>query len=196
MTGRKLTTKTSITEEVPEIVCETQPTNVQVIEEMLKVWQNCTAEDQFLPFYVSPRAKHILEDGFSKDAREFANIVIDIKKSFPDFKFYYESITEPTPNKVVIEGLRASGTHKGEPYSVAPGLLPAIPTTGKYIINDEERFIFAMKDHKVKTCHIIALGGFTGPPGLYEQIGGSMAPPAPTATATITEEEEEEEEEE
>ena len=86
MTGRKLSTKTSITEEVPEIVCETQPTNVQVIEEMLKVWQNCTAEDQFLPFYVSPRAKHILEDGFSKDAREFANIMIDIKKSFPDFK--------------------------------------------------------------------------------------------------------------
>ena len=55
----------------------------------------------------------------------------------------------------------------------APGL-PAIPATGKFRENDEERFCLKLNQGKIVSCHVIALGTYTGFAGFYEQIGGSL----------------------
>ena len=117
------------------------------------------------------------EDGYSISSREWVHACTVIKASFPNMRFDYESIKEAGPSKVAVEGLRFSGTHSGEPYSFAPPF-PAIPATGIHVENDEERLELGMEDGKIKSMLVISLGLHTGPPGVYEKIGGSLIPPS------------------
>lgn len=103
--------------------------------------------------------------------------LVDLHRSFPDFKITYTSMSEPEPDVVCIDGWRVEGTHTGEPYSCLPGVFPAIEATGIKCVNDDERLWIEMKEHKMDKIHVLAVNGTSGCSGFYEQIGGSMVPP-------------------
>jgi len=146
--------------------------------EIAKAWMessNKRKNDEMLAAFMSPKCKVYLEDGFNTTAQTFCDEMGRIYQSFPDFKFTYESVCTEGTNTVVINGMYASGTHTGAPYSCDPRKFPEIPATNKHIVNEEERFVFKFTDdNKLKSFQVVAIGGMTGPAGLYEQVGGSI----------------------
>ena len=164
--------------------------NVELAKKLVDVYNSndLTVKAVTKLFVCDNKKRYIFEDGQSLKVGEVAQAQILIRKSFPDFKFNYTSMEVLLgPNTVTIEGLQASGTHTGEPFTYAP-TIPAIPATGIHCANDEERAIIEFDDEtgKIKTIRVISMGTKTGLIGLYEQIGGgSGGPPQPAAATSL-----------
>ena len=134
-------------------------------------------EEDFMAFFFSEKSLMVPEDHQGYPAREVAKGFCNLYRSFPDLHFSYKSIKETKPNCVFVDGIEATGTHTGEPYTFVPGVFPAIPAAGTRVKNDEESSLFKMRDGKIGTWEIVAFGSLTGPAGFYEQIGGSLPVP-------------------
>lgn len=147
--------------------------NIKCAEQMLDHWNNFRGVDAMLECFSSKKALFAPEDFPALSVEVMAQGHINLMKSFPDMKFTYKKIIEEEPNLVRVEGLVCSGTHTGEPYSMAPGF-PAIPATGKFCQNDEEQLYVTLVDNKIEKVEIVAFGSVTGPAGFYEQIGGDL----------------------
>ncbi|CAB9525225.1 expressed unknown protein [Seminavis robusta] len=160
--------------ELPEEIWHAKPVKVKIVEDWIKN-SNRHRSDKLLEAFASGRSKVHLEDGFSTHAETFCDGMQNIYEAFPDFAFHYDSIEQENSTTVAVEGLVASGTHTGAPYTIDAKHFPAIPATGRHVINDEERFVFVFTDdNKIKSFAVIGFGNVTGPPGLYEQIGGNV----------------------
>jgi hypothetical protein len=155
-----------------EIWQEGQSDNISLALALWDSWNNFTSADDMMAHFVSEESAAIAEDHPPIPARATAEGIGRLHASFPEIKFAYKSIEQKGPDRVVIEGIRCSGTHTGVPYSMVPGVFPAIEATGIACINDEERFWFNIKDNKIDTLEVVALGTLSGPAGFYEQIGG------------------------
>ena len=121
---------------------------VQTAEALVAQWNDPNInEDDFIQLYVDPEKQcQFLEDGFHKfTPRQVAQAAIMFRKSFPNLQFTYDSI-EVVGNKVTIEGFMCTGTHTGALFSMLPGIYPAIPTTGKHCINDEEQLCMELDE--------------------------------------------------
>lgn len=151
--------------------------NVKVVEEFFQRFNSFESVESLEEMFLHPdQSKFRLEDGFSMTPKEWAEGSLLVYNSFPNMKFEFKELKETGPNEVVAEGLNFSGTHTGAPFTFAPPF-PEIPTTGIHVVNDEERFVFRLKDGKIDVLTVIALGTYTGPPGVYEQVGGRLVPP-------------------
>lgn len=95
-------------------------------------------------------------------------------ESMPDFKFSARLVEEVTMENgtsfVVVHDLVAGGTHTGQPYQFGP--YPLIVASGKYVKNDPEMVRFYFEGDKVCRAEILKAGKFSGPAGLYTQLGG------------------------
>lgn len=154
----------------------------KIAEDCVNAWNAYIPEDrtayleQLMSFFQSEDTPIILEDG-EKYVPEACNQLFDITfQSFPDFHMSFSEVKEMGPNKVLLDGLSATGTHKGAPYSIMPGALPAVAPSGKYIANDEQRLIFHFDDNqKIEKLEVIALGAHTGFVGFYTLAGGDLS---------------------
>jgi len=161
-----------------------KPRNIQVAEAFMASWNNFTnanGREVAVALFTTPNATCHYEDGLKLKADEVMDALELIFKSFPDTKFAHGEITIPKDNKkyVIIDGFQFSGTHTGAPYSMVPGVFPEIEAAGTHAVNDEERIILKLDDdYKIRSMEVVAFGSMTGPPGLYEQIGGSLVPPS------------------
>ncbi|CAB9530051.1 hypothetical protein SEMRO_2722_G335590.1 [Seminavis robusta] len=136
--------------------------------------------DMWISYFESAEdSKIILEDGEAYSPAACAPLLYATYLSFPDLAFPHAPIKDnpKDPNSVDIEEIYVSGTHKGAPYTLMPGALPEVPPSGKFISNDEQRFLLKMKNGKIQKCEVVALGSFTGFAGLYTQAGGSLEAP-------------------
>ena len=158
----------------PSEAPSTELTKVQIAENFMEIAARHDSEE-LLAAFSSPRARIHLEDGFSMSADSFCGALKHMWDAFPDHKFRYETVfTKDGGNAVVIDGLVSSATHTGVPYTIGEKY-PAIPAAGKYVINDEERFLFTFaKNGKLASMSVISFGNVTGPAGFYEQIGGKL----------------------
>lgn len=161
---------------------EKKSANVKAIEAFME--KGCNDPNGLVAQDFAPEnVRAQFEDGFSLSVTDLTDALGQLYASCPDLRFTYESIEEEVSadgktSTVTVDGLRCSGTHTGAPYSFKPGVFPAIPAAGTSFTNDEERFVFQVMDGKIQQMNIIALGARTGPPGVYEQIGGSLVPPS------------------
>ena len=157
--------------------------NVKAAEAFVHQFNNYSSEEDMLALFEDREtSRFVLEDGFAMPMNQWARTTSQCKASFPDMKFTYKTLKEASPTQVLIDDVRFSGTHTGAPFTFAPQF-PPIPTSNKFVQNDEERFVFDMtQDGKIRHLHVIALGCYTGPPGVYEQLGGSLAPPTKNAS--------------
>ena len=147
--------------------------------------------------FASPDSPLIAEDGEKYTTTDLANLCIMICKSFPDFHMKYGDVTYidkegssnhtsfgtncPEEERIVaqveLDALIVSGTHTGEPYTIAPDVLPALEPSGKYVENDEQRMVFFLnKDAKIVKSQLVSLGVHTGAIGLYTLAGGDASP--------------------
>ncbi|CAB9530050.1 expressed unknown protein [Seminavis robusta] len=160
------------------------PSNADIASEWLTNTSNFEAYDaqsfaDMWTSYFAEDSKVVLEDGESYSPLACAQILYSTYLSFPDLKFPYAPIQDnpKDPNCVYIEEIYVSGTHKGAPYTLMPGVLPEVQPSGKFISNDEQRFILKMKNGKIQKCEVVAMGSTTGFAGLYTQAGGSLEVP-------------------
>ena len=125
--------------------------NVRHVEAFLECLNKALEEDAIMEFFASEKPCFIPEDGHKGfTARETAQNLCRMHRSFPDLRFAYQSITDAkTPNKVVVDGIFVSGTHTAEPYTFLPGVFPPVPTSGIRAENDEEMSYFKLKDGKI-----------------------------------------------
>lgn len=127
-------------------------------------------------FFESPDAVFSMDDHPDVPCGDLASLIGHIHECLPDCRFDYERIYQgEEPNTIVMEGHKFSGTHTGAPYTFMPGKMPAIPASGKRVENDEEKFFFTMsEEHKIKHVALVALGRYTGPSGIYLNLGGTI----------------------
>ena len=161
-----------------EVEVKSVSENIRTAERLVEVYNNFDREELF-KLFTSRKAKISFEDDYIPDITpvQVADNMESFRRSFPDVKFSYDSIKEDEPGVVVMEGVKCIGTHTGEPYTMVPGVFPAIPATGIHCMNDEEIMDFTFKDGKIRKMKIIALGSSSGFSGFYQQIGGSLVPP-------------------
>ena len=98
-----------------------------------------------------------------------------ILDSLPDFKFsarLFEEVTrENGKSFVVVHDLIAEGgMHTGKPYQF--GSYPPIEATGTYVKNNPEEVRFHFEGEKICRAKVVRAGQFSGPAGLYAQLGG------------------------
>lgn len=156
--------------------------SILVAERLMEAYNHFSSVEDYVSLFSSPEKKVIsFEDDYPNiSPRLCAEGVRDLHMSFPDVRFVYDKIRlGDETNEVVIEGLRAQGTHTGAPYTFAPEVFPAIPATGIHCVNDEEVIELKLKSGKIESMQVISLGCMTGPPGFYEQIGGSLVVKTP-----------------
>ena len=154
----------------------------KIAEDCVLAWNNYQPDnpelysERLMQFYQKEDTPIILEDG-ERYKPEQCNQMFDITfRSFPDFKFSYGKIEEIKPNQVTVEGLHATGTHTGAPYTIMPGTLPAVDPSGKTISNDEQLLIFHFDENqKIKKLEVIAIGSYTGFVGFYTRAGGDLS---------------------
>ena len=132
---------------------------------------------QMADFYKSNDVDIILEDGEAYKPDALGKAIAVLYESFPDFKFKWSDVVavDKKPNRIAVEEIFAEGTHTGKPYSLLPGVLPEIPTTGKYVVNDEQRFEFEMEHGKIIKAEVYALGVYTGISGFYQRAAENVA---------------------
>ena len=147
--------------------------NEQVAVDLMKGL--ATADASLFNLFTSKDMKVAFEDGQTMPVAAFVMTSNSIRKSFPDIVFQYEKIKETKPGRVLVDNYVVSGTHTGEPYGFGP--YPKIPAAGKHVVNDPGRIWVQVEDGKITKMDVISLGDKTGPPGLYQQIGGVLGPP-------------------
>ena len=176
---------------------------VQAVKTCMEKMNSYVPEDpdlyaqRILDCYDSPDTPLIAEDGEQYKATDLAELCVNIYKSFPDFHMTYGKVTyiAKTPKQgkntysskkeedddivaeVELDSLIVSGTHTGAPYTIAPGVLPELPPSGKYVQNDEQRMVFYLnKKAEIVKSQLISLGVHTGAIGLYTLAGGDVSP--------------------
>ncbi|CAB9502759.1 expressed unknown protein [Seminavis robusta] len=153
--------------------------NEHLIQDYISKVNEHASVEELLQFYAREDAPIKFDDMAPMPAVAVQTEIVNLTKSFKDFKFSYDSVKEIKPGVVQVDELVVSGTHNGEPYKFA--VFPPVPATGKHVVLDPERSWFYMNDGKIVKEVITALGNLTGPPGMYISIGGNMdmAPPPP-----------------
>lgn len=135
--------------------------------------------DRITACFEAPDSPLILEDGEEHKAEQCSALFHLTHASFPDFCMKYGKVTEQfSKDEIIVEihAVYATGTHTGEPYTIMPGLLPAIPPSGKYTEDDEQMIVLHMnKDAKITKCQVVALGTATGFAGFYTAAGGDVS---------------------
>ncbi|CAB9498183.1 expressed unknown protein [Seminavis robusta] len=101
----------------------------------------CSAKD-LVKFYTSKDVLIKYDDLAPMTAMALQTEIVNLTKSFKDFKFSYGYIREVKPGLVLMEDLYVAGTHNGEPYKFEQ--FPAIAATGKRV-ELEERVWFTME---------------------------------------------------
>ena len=151
-------------------------TNLKAASALMKqLNQETFMENDFYKLFARPEKRcQLLEDGYNFSTSQVVCNHRMMRDSFPDWKYTYESIKEPQPGCIVIEGVVCSGTNTGKPFAPSPRFSPR-EATGKHVVNDEERFCLEMKDGQIKTWRVISMGSKTGLVGLYEAIGGTLS---------------------
>ena len=163
---------------IPNIVEEYQTPNEKIVAayiDMLNLKRNTITANDILAFYASESVPFKFEDVPNLPSRVYADEMMRVYQSFPDFHLDHGAIKESKPGCVVVEDMIGSGNHTGAPYSFAH--FPPVETTHKHCVNDPERFCFTIKDGKITHVEVISLGDLTGCPGFYLQIGGSLDSP-------------------
>lgn len=156
---------------------EEKSANVLAVESFLKNWTTFTGPEAVLAHFASEKSPMILEDGMRLSPKQCVGALKMLHASFPDLEFKSASIKDKSSNEVVVDNMYGVGTHTGAPFTCKPGMFPAIPATGKHCRNDDAIWYCKMTDdNKIKSIEVIALGSKTGPAGMYELIGGSLAP--------------------
>jgi hypothetical protein len=177
---------------------------IQAVKTCMEKMNSFVPEDpalyakRILDCFASPDSPLIAEDGEKYKATDLSDLCVNICKSFPDFHMKYGDVTfidksvqgngqsvvdktlsdeETIVAQVELDGLIVSGTHTGAPYTIAPGVLPALPPSGTYVENDEQRMVFFLnKKAKIVKSQLISLGVHTGAIGLYTLAGGDASP--------------------
>ncbi|CAB9502557.1 expressed unknown protein [Seminavis robusta] len=170
--------KTKPPPSIPQEVEEFKTANEKVVADFLAVINGQGSVEEMKSFFKSGDVRVKLEDVPSITSDIWIAAAAQCIKSFPNFRFQYESIKENRSGLVLVEELQASGTHTGEPYTFAH--FPPIPTSNKHIVNDPERLWLRVKDGKIVDIECVSLGDYTGPPGFYMQLGGKMDMPPPS----------------
>jgi hypothetical protein len=145
--------------------------------------------EKFMSHYESKKTKVHMEDGDTFTVEDTAKVLVMCHQSIPDFKVFYEELEEKSTKVIIMDGVQAMGTHTGAPFTILPGVFPAVPATGKLIHNDEERWIFKMRDGKICRGTIISMGVASGFAGIYTSAGGSLVPTSPPSVPVVVEEE-------
>ncbi|CAB9521173.1 expressed unknown protein [Seminavis robusta] len=98
--------------------------------------------------------------------------VANIHRALPDFSLHYKSIRKHPTNSgvVIVNQVVASGTHTAAPYAFGP--FEPINPTGKKVVNDPEELHILVQDGKICRLDFYPMGEYTGPAGLYTQLGG------------------------
>ncbi|CAB9502556.1 unknown protein [Seminavis robusta] len=169
--------KTKPTSSIPQEVEEFKTANEKLVAGLVAVINDHGTAEEMASFFKSGDVRVKLEDVPSITSDVWVVAAEQCIQSFPDFHFQYESIKEDRSGVVLVEELQASGTHTGEPYAFAH--FPPIPTSHRHIVNDPERLWLRVKDGKITSMECVSLGGFTGPPGFYVQLGGKTEMPPP-----------------
>ena len=96
-----------------------------------------------------------------------------IRRSFPDIRFIADHYMSMPDGRLKLE-LRVVGTHTGAPYGFGP--FSPIPPAGTKVQNGPETltFKFDEKYNMIREVSIPVTETYSGPPGLYAQIGGRM----------------------
>lgn len=162
---------------VPAEIVPKGRSQTKIIRALVHQLNNVTTAEDIVAYFVNGDSPFIPEDVDPIPMKILAGVNVHLHMSFPDMEFSYESIKQRGPDLVVVEGAQFSGTHIGEPYTAMPGMLPALPPSGTYVLVDKERWFFEMEGEKVKSWTVVALGPVTGPAGVYESLGGSLKPP-------------------
>ncbi|CAB9496823.1 expressed unknown protein [Seminavis robusta] len=170
--------KTKPPSSIPQEVEEFKTANETVVAGLIDVINGHGTAEEMASFFKSGDIRVKFEDAPSITAAMFTGVVKMLHGSFPDFRLQYESIKEDRSGVVLVEELRASGTHTGEPFGFAH--FPPIPASHKHVINDPERMWFKVRDGKIVDIECLSLGDLTGPPGFYLQLGGKMDMPPPS----------------
>ena len=145
---------------------------IKVAERYIELYRSKEGNEDELYELFQPGSMYTFEDIPAVPTSISVVMLKDINASFPDMKWEYDKMQEPRPGLVEISGFRVSGTHTAAPYTFHPDF-PPIPATGKFCENDEENLsLHINKEGKIEQIQIVSLGIFTGPQGLYEQIGG------------------------
>ena len=140
--------------------------------------------DRINACYESIDSPVILEDGEAYRADDCSKLFVLTHQSFPDFFMNYGEIVESKQNdkhnyvKVEITTMYATGTHTGAPYTIVPGVLPAVPPSGNPVQTDEQTIVLTLdkKTTKIIKCQVIAMGMHTGFAGFYTRAGGDLEP--------------------
>jgi len=87
--------------------------------------------------------------------------------AFPDARFDMAFIKECDEGRVMLDGLRARGTHTA---ALSIGDLPEIAATNLKCVNDKEVIVAVVEGNKFTSLSIISRGKTTGPLGFYKQV--------------------------
>lgn len=99
-----------------------------------------------------------------------------IMRSFPDVTFTAESGIECTTSDrnmgmVKIQRFVVRGTHTAAPFGFGPYV--PVQASGVSIELDPEFVIFTVVSGLITEINVTPMGPSTGPPGIYQQIGGN-----------------------
>ena len=142
--------------------------------------------DEFSISFVGPFAGAAA--GMVMDKQQALSAMGNLAASFPDLTFNAkEAPVEQFSDGGGGSNIVVKGTHRGGAYSLMPGQLPAIPTSGIEVALGPELFtMYTNSEGKATALTIEALheGALVGPPGFYVSIGGSL-PGAPAPEASV-----------
>ncbi|CAB9498146.1 unknown protein [Seminavis robusta] len=160
---------------VDVVIEEYHTPNEKIISAFLQALNDHADEERLLRFFASDQVMARFEDTPGFPVSVFVAELQKFFKSFPDIKFSWDFIKEEKSGQVLVEELLVKGTHSGEPYAFAN--FPPVPAKGKHCAMDPERFWYTLKDGKITSVDIIALGSKSGLPGFYMEVGGKMDMP-------------------
>ena len=132
-------------------------------------------------FQKGKKGKILAEDGDCHSAEQCATLLTLLHNACPnDYAMLHTDIVQQDKDHFTVIGVSPCGTHTGSALTIMPGVLPAIPPSGKHVTLDEENYRCRMnKDGtKIKQVEVIAMGNLTGFAGFYEGCGGSLVPPS------------------
>lgn len=138
--------------------------------------------DELLSFYANDKVKIKFEEGLEITAKSSCQFYQSMFKSFPDVEWKHNKIRGTKEGDVIVEKVRASGTHTGAPFKFVKPVdssksalflfrdYPPLQPSGKRFENDPANFIFRVDKEKIVEVEVIAMGLKTGPLGIYEDL--------------------------
>lgn len=132
-------------------------------------------------FQKGKKGKILAEDGDCHSAEQCATLLTLLHDACPnDYAMLHTNIVQQDKDHFTVVGVSPSGTHTGSALTIMPGVLPAVPPSGKHVSLDEENYRCRMNRDgtKIKQVEVVAMGNLTGFAGFYEGCGGSLVPPS------------------